>query len=192
MRTTPTDSLFAADVQAVETALDRIGYMAMTGGTTADNVEAIRVPAYRALRGIVVKHHALVAERDEANRTLIFEREASNKLYQEALASREEMAVSMDATEATLRELRAERDEARRELDETVEAYHARLREKSAAEREVVIVREMQAEWFINEAKRCRALGMPIACCDEWPECSHVSAWVESHPLAPSATGGDS
>jgi len=67
MRTTPTDSLFAADVQAVETALDRIGYMAMTGGTTADNVEAIRVPAYRALRGIVVKHHALVAERDEAH-----------------------------------------------------------------------------------------------------------------------------
>jgi hypothetical protein len=28
-------------------------------------------------------------------------------------------------------------------------------------------------------------------CCDEWPECTHVLAWVESHPLAPSATGGD-
>jgi hypothetical protein len=56
------ESLFAADVQAVETALDRIGYMAMTSATTADNVEAIRVPAYRALRGIVVKHNALVAD----------------------------------------------------------------------------------------------------------------------------------
>jgi len=64
----------------------------------------------------------LVAERDEANRTLIFEREASNKLYQEALASREEMAVSMDATEATLRELRAERDEARRQAEQADEA----------------------------------------------------------------------
>jgi len=124
---------------------------------------------------------ALVAERDEALLSLA--------TYKSALSGTQAVR---DDYKARAVKAEAERDEARRELDETVEAYHARLREKSAAEREVVIVREMQAEWFINEAKRCRALGMPIACCDEWPECSHVSAWVESHPLAPSATGGDS
>jgi len=42
------------------------------------------------------------------------------------------------------------------------------------------MTREMQAEWFIREVKRCQAIGMPVGCCDEWPECSHVLAWVES------------
>ncbi len=41
-------------------------------------------------------------------------------------------------------------------------------------------VAEMQAEWFVNEVKRYREIGMPLGCCDEWPECSHVLAWFES------------
>ena len=41
-------------------------------------------------------------------------------------------------------------------------------------------VADMQADWFIREVKRCRAIGMPLGCCDEWPECSHVLAWAET------------
>lgn len=47
----------------------------------------------------------------------------------------------------------------------------------------VVRAEEMQADWFVREVKRCRAIGMPLGCCDEWPECSHILAWVESRPL---------
>lgn len=42
------------------------------------------------------------------------------------------------------------------------------------------MTREMQSDWFIREVKKCRELGMPIGCCGEWPECSHVLAWVDS------------
>lgn len=41
-------------------------------------------------------------------------------------------------------------------------------------------VADMQADWFIREVKRCAAIGMPLGCCEEWPECSHVLAWTES------------
>lgn len=87
------ESLFASDVLAVETALDRIGYMAMTGGTTADNVEAIRVPAYRALRGIVVKHKSLVVdlaalEEDAADlRGLVINHHAAHRIEEMAAAN---------------------------------------------------------------------------------------------------------
>ena len=34
-----------------------------------------------------------------------------------------------------------------------------------------------------SEARRLRAeaaaAGMPVDCCDEWPECEHVLAWAE-------------
>lgn len=39
--------------------------------------------------------------------------------------------------------------------------------------------RDMQADWFIREVKRCAELGMPLGCCGMWPECSHVLAWDE-------------
>jgi hypothetical protein len=39
--------------------------------------------------------------------------------------------------------------------------------------------REMQGDWFVREVKRCREIGMPLGCCDEWPECSHVLEWTE-------------
>ena len=42
------------------------------------------------------------------------------------------------------------------------------------------IADEMQADWFIREVKRCAAIGMPLGCCGEWPECSHVLAWIEN------------
>jgi hypothetical protein len=29
-----------------------------------------------------------------------------------------------------------------------------------------------------TEEQKMRNLGMPIRCCDYWPECSHVLAWV--------------
>lgn len=38
---------------------------------------------------------------------------------------------------------------------------------------------EAQSDWFIREVKRCAAIGMPLGCCEEWPECSHVLKWVE-------------
>lgn len=41
-----------------------------------------------------------------------------------------------------------------------------------------------QADWFVREVKRCAEIGMPLGCCDEWPECSHVLAWVESRENA--------
>lgn len=43
----------------------------------------------------------------------------------------------------------------------------------------------MQSDWFVREVKRCREIGMPIGCCDEWPECSHVLAWLESREPTP-------
>lgn len=39
---------------------------------------------------------------------------------------------------------------------------------------------ERQADWFIREVKRCRDIGMPLGCCDYWPECAHVFAWTET------------
>jgi hypothetical protein len=39
---------------------------------------------------------------------------------------------------------------------------------------------EAQAEWFVREVKRYREIGMPLGCCDEWPECSHILAWYEA------------
>lgn len=42
----------------------------------------------------------------------------------------------------------------------------------------------MQEDWFVREVQRCRALGMPLGCCDCWPECSHVLAWYEAHVAA--------
>jgi hypothetical protein len=69
-----------------------------------------------------------------------------------------------------------------------MDAYEQEQADKQMRERAVGTIREAQAEWFINEAKRCRALGMPIACCDEWPECTHVLAWVEANPLAAEET----
>ena len=30
-----------------------------------------------------------------------------------------------------------------------------------------------------EEEQKMLALGMPVRCCDYWPECSHVLAWVE-------------
>jgi hypothetical protein len=45
--------------------------------------------------------------------------------------------------------------------------------------------REMQSDWFIREVKRCREIGMPLGCCDEWPECSHVLEWTEKRLADP-------
>ena len=39
----------------------------------------------------------------------------------------------------------------------------------------------MQEDWFVREVQRCREMGMPLGCCDVWPECSHVLAWYEAH-----------
>lgn len=41
--------------------------------------------------------------------------------------------------------------------------------------------RDAQADWFVREVKRCAAIGMPLGCCENWPECSHVVAWVEQY-----------
>lgn len=39
--------------------------------------------------------------------------------------------------------------------------------------------RQMQSDWFVREVKRCREIRMPLGCCEDWPECSHVLAWLE-------------
>jgi hypothetical protein len=44
--------------------------------------------------------------------------------------------------------------------------------------------RDMQADWFIRQVKRCAAIGMPLGCCEEWPECSHVLAWTDERAAA--------
>ena len=31
-----------------------------------------------------------------------------------------------------------------------------------------------------GEEQKMRDLGMPVRCCDSWPECSHVLSWVEA------------
>jgi hypothetical protein len=31
-----------------------------------------------------------------------------------------------------------------------------------------------------DEERALRELGMPIRCCDYWPECSHVLDWYEN------------
>lgn len=41
----------------------------------------------------------------------------------------------------------------------------------------------MQADWFIAEVKRCREIGMPLGCCDDWPECSHVLEWLDEREV---------
>jgi hypothetical protein len=76
-------------------------------------------------------------------------------------------------------------------LTAQIEALEAERDEAMSVEDE--IVREMQSEWFIREVKRCREIGMPLGCCDEWPECTHVLAWVEQNPLGSVsvAAGGD-
>ena len=55
-------------------------------------------------------------------------------------------------------------------------------------------VAEMQGDWFVREVKRCREIGMPLGCCDNWPECSHVLAWLEESgrmaAASPRVTGG--
>ena len=38
-----------------------------------------------------------------------------------------------------------------------------------------------QENWFVAEVHRCRERGIPLGCCDEWPECSHMLAWWEAH-----------
>ena len=37
------------------------------------------------------------------------------------------------------------------------------------------------------EEQKMRDLGMPVRCCDYFPECSHVLAWVESREEADGA-----
>jgi hypothetical protein len=34
-----------------------------------------------------------------------------------------------------------------------------------------------------DEEQALRERGMPIRCCDYWPECSHVLAWYEERRL---------
>ena len=75
---------------------------------------------------------ATVFERDE-------ERKMANDMFLDAQSESrraETLERERDVALDRITVLEAERDEARRELDETVEAYHARLREKSAAEAE--------------------------------------------------------
>jgi hypothetical protein len=49
---------------------------------------------------------------------------------------------------------------------------------------EAMSERDMQADWFVREVKRCAAIGMPLGCCEEWPECSHVLAWTDERAAA--------
>lgn len=51
----------------------------------------------------------------------------------------------------------------------------------SARERLAARNADAQAEWFISEVQRHRELGIPLGCCDEWPECSHILAYYEEH-----------
>lgn len=39
---------------------------------------------------------------------------------------------------------------------------------------------DAQTEWFVREVQRHCELGIPLGCCDEWPECSHVLDWYET------------
>jgi hypothetical protein len=51
------------------------------------------------------------------------------------------------------------------------------------------LAREMQSDWFIREVKRCREIGMPLGCCEEWPQCSHILAWADERREADMAGG---
>lgn len=49
----------------------------------------------------------------------------------------------------------------------------------SAARKSLLPARDILADWFVREVKRCAEIGMPLGCCGEWPECSHVIEWTE-------------
>lgn len=36
-----------------------------------------------------------------------------------------------------------------------------------------------------DEEQKLGALGMPLRCCDYWPECAHVLAWLEKREAQP-------
>lgn len=42
-----------------------------------------------------------------------------------------------------------------------------------------------------DEEAKMRALGMPVRCCDFWPECSHMLEFVEAYEARAAAPGED-